>query len=82
MDPIAYVGSKALSLCSRRLARIPFHARVLSSGLDFSAWFHFPRSETVTGGTETEENRSMGFLECPQVPFFYRDVPARSRLPW
>lgn len=26
---------------------------VLSSGLDYSAWFHFPRSETVTGGTET-----------------------------
>ena len=53
MDSIAYVGSKALSPCSRRLTRTPFHARVLSFGLDFSAWFHFPRSETVAGGTET-----------------------------
>ena len=54
MDSIAYVGSKALSPCSRRLTRIPFHARVLSSGVAYSAWFHFSRSETVTGGTETE----------------------------
>ena len=54
IDSIAYVGSKTLRPCSRRLTWIPFHARVLSFGLDFSAWFHFPRSETVTGGTETE----------------------------
>lgn len=33
-------------------------------------------------GHQDGENRSMGFLECPQVPFFYRGVPVRSRLPW
>lgn len=85
MDSIAYVGSKALGPCSRRLTRIPFHARVLSVSY-LLAWIIPPgfifAFRDCHRGHRDGENRSMAFLECLQVPFFYRDVPVRSRLPW
>lgn len=57
MDSIAYVGSKALGPCSRRLTRIPFHARVLSVSY-LLAWiippgFIFRVQRLSPGGTET-----------------------------